>query len=197
MKKITVSITSDLTTDQRVIRICTTLKQMGFEVSVIARCFHDSLALDNYPFAAKRIKCFFRKGFMQYAEFNTRLFFALALTKTDYYLANDLDTLLPNYIWSKQKNKKIFYDTHEYFTGVPELKDRHTKRKIWKRIEDYIFPKLEIVYTVNDSVKNKYVEEYGNQISIIRNLPMTVPVTPMPKPKNWWLERYRSSRSPG
>ena len=65
MKKITVSISSDLTTDQRVIRICTTLQQMGFEVSVIARCFHDSLALDKYTFSAKRLKCFFRKGFMK------------------------------------------------------------------------------------------------------------------------------------
>ena len=93
MKKITVSITSDLTTDQRVIRICTTLQQMGFDVKVVARGFKDSLALDIYPFTATRIKCFFRKGFLQYAEFNTRLFFALAFAKTDYYLANDLDTL--------------------------------------------------------------------------------------------------------
>ena len=185
MKKITVSITSDLTTDQRVIRICTTLQQMDFLVNVIARSFNDSLALDKYPFAATRIKCFFRKGFMQYAEFNIRLFFKLAFTKTDYYLANDLDTLLPNYIWSKLKNKKIFYDTHEYFTGVPELKDRHIKRKIWKLIEDYIFPKLQTVYTVNNSVKEKYEAEYGNKISVVRNLPMAVAVAQIPKPTHW------------
>jgi glycosyltransferase involved in cell wall biosynthesis len=185
MKTITVSVISDLTTDQRVIRICTTLTQMGFKVKVIARSFSNSLALDKYPFEASRIKCFFRKGFMQYAEFNTRLFFKLAFAKTDYYLSNDLDTLLPNYLWSKIKNKKIFYDTHEYFTGVPELKDSPLKRKIWKKIEDYIFPKLKIVYTVNNAVKNKYVAEYGNEIAVVRNVPKQIVSTKMEMPTKW------------
>lgn len=185
MKTITVSVISDLTTDQRVIRICTTLTQMGFKVNVIARSFHNSLALDTYPFAASRLKCFFRKGFMQYAEFNIRLFIKLAFAKTDYYLANDLDTLMPNYLWSKIKNKKIFYDTHEYFTGVPELKDSPTKRKIWKKIEDLIFPKLQTVYTVNNAVKYKYVAEYGNDIAVVRNVPKQVVASCMEMPQKW------------
>jgi glycosyltransferase involved in cell wall biosynthesis len=185
MKTITASVISDLTTDQRVIRICTTLTQMGFDVKVIARSFSNSLPLDKYPFAASRIKCFCRKGFMQYAEFNVRLFLRLAFSKTDYYLANDLDTLMPNFIWSKIKSKKIFYDTHEYFTGVPELKDSPTKRKVWKKIEDYIFPKLQTVYTVNNSVKNKYVAEYGNEIAVIRNVPKQIVATQMDMPAKW------------
>ncbi len=185
MKTITVSVISDLTTDQRVIRICTTLVKMGFNVNVIARSFSNSLELEKYPFAAKRIKCFFKKGIMQYAEFNIRLFFSLAFAKTDYYLANDLDTLLPNYLWSKIKSKKLFYDTHEYFTGVPELKDSPTKRKIWKLVEDFIFPKLKIVYTVNNSVKNKYNAEYGNDIYVVRNVPKQIVSTKMEMPAKW------------
>jgi glycosyltransferase involved in cell wall biosynthesis len=172
-KKITVSVISDLTTDQRVIRICTTLQQMGFDVLVIARHFNNSLALDTYNFKAKRIKCYFRKGIMQYAEFNFKLFFKLLFVKTDYFLANDLDALIPNYILSKIRGKKIFYDTHEYFTGVPELKDSHLKRKTWKFFEDWIFPKLPIVYTINDSVKNKYQEEFNKEITVVRNVPFT------------------------
>jgi glycosyltransferase involved in cell wall biosynthesis len=172
-KKITVSVISDLTSDQRVIRICTTLQEMGFEVSVIARCFSDSLPLGNYVFASQRIKCYFKKGIMQYAEFNFKLFFKLLFSKTDYFLANDLDVLIPNYIISKMRGKKIMYDTHEYFTGVPELKDSHLKRKIWKFFEDWIFPTLKTVYTVNDSVKNKYQQEYSNDIGVVRNVPIT------------------------
>ena len=184
-KKITVSVISDLTTDQRVIRICTTLKLMGFEVFVIARSFNNSLPLDIYDFKATRIKCLFRKGIMQYAEFNFKLFWKLVFCKTDYFLANDLDTLIPNYIIAKIRNTKLFYDTHEYFTGVPELKNSHFKRKVWKFFENWIFPKLKNVYTVNNSVQNKYFEEYGNEISVVRNVPVTENIIPFEIPKHW------------
>jgi glycosyltransferase involved in cell wall biosynthesis len=184
-KRITVSVISELTTDQRVIRICTSLQQMGFDVYTIARRFSDSLPLDNYIFKANRIHCFFRKGFLQYAEFNIKLFFRLLFTKTDYFLANDLDTLVPNYIVSKLRRKKIFYDTHEYFTGVPELTSSPFKKRVWKFFENWIFPKLPVVYTVNESVKRKYEQEYGNKIHVIRNVPVTISVIPKEKPENW------------
>ena len=85
-KRIIVSVISELTTDQRVIRICTTLEQMGFDVKVIGRQFSDSLPLDNYSFKAERIHCFFRKGFLQYAEFNTKVFFKLLFAKNGLFL---------------------------------------------------------------------------------------------------------------
>lgn len=184
-KKITVSVISDLTTDQRVIRISNTLQQMGFDVTVIARAFSESLPLGNYSFKASRIRCYFRKGFLQYAEFNLKLLARLLFCKTDHLLANDLDVLLPNYIVHKLRGKKIFYDTHEYFTGVPELKNSPVKRKIWKWVEDWIFPKLPVVYTVNDSVKNTYEQEYGNTLSVIRNVPVTENILPETLPLNW------------
>jgi len=184
-KIITVSVISELTTDQRVIRICTALHEMGFDVRVIAREFSDSLPLDQYIFKAKRIRCFFRKGFMQFAEFNVRLFLTLLFTRTTYFLANDLDTLIPNYIIAKLRNKEIFYDTHEYYTGVPELEDSPFKKKFWKFFEDRIFPRLKTVYTVNESVRNLYQKEYGNQIFVIRNVPALQLVKPRVLPKNW------------
>ena len=184
-KTITVSVISELTTDQRVIRICNTLVETGFNVHVIARCFPTSLPLDNYSFFAERINCVFRNGFMQYAEFNTRLFFKLLFVKSDYFLANDLDTLVPNYIVSKLRNKNIFYDTHEYFTGVPELKNSPTKKKIWKFFENWIFPRLPVVYTVNESIKKKYQDEYGNEIAAIRNVPVTIHTHPKSLPEKW------------
>ncbi len=184
-KKITVSVISDLTTDQRVIRICTTLQQMGFEVLVFARSFNKSLPLDEYLFKATRIKCIFRKGILQYAEFNFKLFWRLLFAKTDYFLANDLDALIPNFIIGKLRGKKLFYDTHEYFTGVPELKNSHLKRKTWKFFENWIFPKLKTVYTVNNSVRKKYFEEYGNEISIVRNVPVTEVTSPYVLPDHW------------
>jgi glycosyltransferase involved in cell wall biosynthesis len=185
-KRIVVSVISDLSTDQRVIRICTTLQRMGFDVTVIARSFNDSLPLQTYPFAASRIRCYFRKGILQYAEFNTRLFFKLLFKKTDYLLSNDLDTLIPNYIISRLRGKHLFYDSHEYFTGVPELRSSPLKRKTWKFFEDRILPRLLTVYTVNQSVKDAYEKEYPLlQFAIVRNVPMTTPVIPAALPAQW------------
>lgn len=184
-KKITVSVISDLTTDQRVIRICTTLVNMGFDVFVIARSIKNSLPLDTYLFRSTRIKCYFKKGVLQYAEFNFKLFCKLIFVSTNYFLANDLDTLIPNYLISTIRNKKLFYDTHEYFTGVPELRTRPVKKKIWKFFEDRIFPKLSTVYTINNSVKEIYQKEYGNKITVLKNLPVTISIEPIQLPENW------------
>jgi glycosyltransferase involved in cell wall biosynthesis len=184
-KTITVSVISELTTDQRVIRICTTLQEMGFEVQVIARRFSNSLPPDDYIFKAKRLRCFFRRGFMQFAEFNFKLFCVLMFVKTDYFLANDLDTLIPNYVGSTLRRKKMFYDTHEYYTGVPELKNSLIKKRIWKFFENWIFPKLKVVYTVNESIKNLYNKEYGNNLTVIKNVPVTERVDPRTLPNQW------------
>ena len=184
-KKIIVAVISDLTTDQRVIRICNSLQQMGFDVTVVARRFKNSLPLEKYLFAAERLHCYFKKGIMQYAEFNFRLFWKLLFAKTDYLLCNDLDTLIPGYLISRWRNKYLFYDTHEYFTGVPELNTSPFKRKVWKFFEDRIFPKLKTVYTVNNSVKNTYFKEYGNDIKVIKNVPVTVTLPAIAMPAEW------------
>ena len=184
-KHIAVSVISDLVTDQRVIRICNTLHGMGFSVTVIARQLKNSLPLAEYLFKAERLHCFFKTGILQYAEFNLRLFWRLLFIKPDYYLGNDLDTLVPNYIISKWRRKHLFYDTHEYFTGVPELRNSPFKRKIWKFIENWIFPRLKTIYTVNESIKETYFTEYGNDISVIKNVPVTTYVKENDIPAAW------------
>jgi hypothetical protein len=45
----------------------------------------------------------FRRGFLFYKFFNIRLFFHIIFNKYDILVANDLDTLLPNFIVSKIK----------------------------------------------------------------------------------------------
>jgi len=185
-KRIIVSVISELTTDQRVIRISSTLQNMGFDVTVIARALSDSLPLGNYPFKSKRIKCRFKKGVMAYAEFNFKLFWVLLFAKTDYLLSNDLDTLSPNFLVSKLRNKFLFYDTHEYFTGVPELTSSPFKHKIWRKLEDILLPRLKVIYTVNDSVKKKYESIYPTlHLKIVRNIPPKESVIPVNKPREW------------
>jgi glycosyltransferase involved in cell wall biosynthesis len=63
------------------------------------------------------------------------------------------------------------YDSHEYFTGVPEILHRRFVLWVWKQIEKKIFPGLEYVYTVSPSIAKKYHSEYGVEVNVVRNFP--------------------------
>ena len=47
MKRIVLSVINDLSTDQRLHRVCTTLNSMGFYVLLVGRRKRDSLPLDT------------------------------------------------------------------------------------------------------------------------------------------------------
>jgi glycosyltransferase involved in cell wall biosynthesis len=171
MKRIIVSVTNDLTTDQRVDRVCKTLIDMGFDVLLVGRKLKNSLVLKGRNYKTKRLRLVFRKGPLFYAEYNIRLFFFLLYHKSDLFLSNDLDTLLANWLISVIRHLPLVHDCHEYFRGVPELNGRPGTTKIWKMIEDLIFPGLRDVYAVNESIARIYHNEYGNDVKVIRNFP--------------------------
>lgn len=168
-KKAILSVTNDLATDQRVHKIASSLMDMGFEVSLVGRLRPWSEKLDR-PYKTFRFKLYFEKKVWFYADYNIRLFFYLLFKSFDVYISNDLDTLLPNFLVSKIKGKALVYDSHEYFTEVPELISRPKIRNVWLKIENYIFPKLKNVYTVNSSIANIYKSKYKVDVKIIRNI---------------------------
>ena len=169
MKRIIVSVTNDLVTDQRVHKVCMSLMAMDFEVVLIGRRLPTSLAL-NRDYRTIRMKLLFNKGFLFYAEYSIRLFLKLLFLKKDILLSNDLDTLLPNYVTSKLFNKELVYDSHELFTEIPELEGRPGVKGVWERIEQFIFPKLKRVYTVNDSIASFYKKKYKVDVQVVRNI---------------------------
>lgn len=170
-KKIIISVTSDLVTDQRVHKVSETLRNNGFDVLLVGRKLKSSLPMDERRYKTKRFSLWFHKSAFFYMNYNIRLFFFLLFRKADILLANDLDTLPANYLVSRLKRKPLVYDSHEYFTGVPELQHRAAVRKIWEKIEAYIFPKLRYIYTVNDSIAGLYAEQYHKEIKVVRNVP--------------------------
>ena len=104
-------------------------------------------------------------------EYNLRLFFFLLYRRFDIYHSNDLDTLLPMWLTAFIFKKKLVYDSHEYFLGVPEIQNRYFVKKVWSSLESFIFPKLKYVFTVNESISDLYFKDYKVRPLVIRNLP--------------------------
>jgi len=170
MKRIIVSVTNDLTTDQRVDKICNTLLENDYNVFLVGRKLKTSKPISR-EYRTKRFNLIFNKGPLFYANYNIRLFFFLLFSKFDILWSNDLDTLPANFSVSKLKNKKIIFDSHEYFTEVPELVNRPKVKKIWKTIEKVFLPKLKNIFTVSPSIAELYNDEYNIDVKILRNVP--------------------------
>lgn len=181
--RVLVSVINDLSTDQRVHKVCSFLAERGYDVVLVGRQKKDSVPLTERPYATRRMRLLFEKGPLFYAFFNLRLFLFLLFHRSQLLVSNDLDTLLPNYLVSRIKHTRLVYDSHEYFTEVPELISRPKVRRIWERVERFTFPKLTTVYTVNQSIAGKYFQRYGIPLKVVRNVaprwnPKQVPEKP-------------------
>jgi glycosyltransferase involved in cell wall biosynthesis len=141
---------------------------MGYEIFLIGRQSKQKFLLNQLPYKTIRFPNLFNRGPLMYLVFNLQLFFYLLFKKADVLWANDLDTLLPNYWISRLKNIRLVYDSHEYFT---ESVYKNSSKRIWEKLENFLFPRLKNVITVNDSIKKVYEEKYRVPITVIRNVP--------------------------
>lgn len=170
-KKIIVSVTNDLFTDQRVRKVCEFLVENRFDVTLVGRKLKNSSPLPKLTYNTKRFPLWFKKGPLFYATYNLRLFFYLLFHKADVLLSNDLDTLYANHWARKFKSDcKLFYDSHEYYCETPELVNRPKVQKFWRRIEKRCVPKVDMIYTVNESIAKLYREQYTREVFVVRNI---------------------------
>jgi len=167
--RIAFSVTNCICFDQRVQKIAEVAERLGCDIRIIGRKLGDCCEKNRVSFRTVRFRMLFKKGFLFYGSVNLRLFFFLLFNKFDLLVANDLDTLLPNFLVSKIKHLPLVYDSHEYFTGVPELTGRPFVKWVWKTIERLLFPHLKYVMTVSDTLAAQYEKEYGISPAVIRN----------------------------
>lgn len=166
------TVTNDLSYDQRMIRICTSLANEGYTVKLVGRKLKHSVPLIKQPFLQKRINCLFKNGKAFYLEYNIRLFFYLLLKKMDCICAIDLDTILPCYFISKINNVNRVYDAHELFCEMKEIVTRRNIYKTWKKIEKYAVPKYVNGYTVNQPIADEFYKLYKVKYDVIQNVPV-------------------------
>jgi glycosyltransferase involved in cell wall biosynthesis len=175
-------------TDQRVRKQCTQLAEAGFRVTLFGRRLAHSLPIQEVPFEVVRYSLWFNKKALFYANLNLRLFASLLTAKCHLFYANDLDTLPAAALASLIRAKPLVYDSHEFFTEVPEVQHRPWVKHIWKWLERICIKRAALVLTVNGSIANLLRERYAlPEVLVVRNVPLpsatarngTIP-TPLP-----------------
>lgn len=188
MKRLVFAVTNELSYDQRMIRICTSLAQAGYSVTLVGRRWlTQTPTLPERPFRQVRLLCFFRTGKIGYLEYNIRLFFYLLFKKADALCAIDLDTILGFYLVSKLKGLPRIYDAHELFCEMKEVVTRPLIYKAWKWVERLTVPHFKNGYTVNNAIADEFNRLYGVQYAVIRNVPVLQPLTIPDKPERYIL----------
>lgn len=163
---------NDLVTDQRVHRVAALLRGQGMEVTCIGRRLKSSPPLEGESFRSRRYHMLFKRGPLFYACFNFRLFFTLLFSRRPtLFISNDLDTLPASYLASKLRSVKLIYDSHEFFTQVPELIHRKRTQAIWKWIEYWYVRRVKHAVTVSYSIGEIYRRLYKTRFKVVRNVP--------------------------
>lgn len=173
--KIVFAVTNDLVFDQRMNRICSTLTEAGFQVTLVGRRRKNSSEIVPQKYEQIRLYCPIEKGKLFYALYNVQLFLWLLFRRFDAYSAVDLDTFLPFYFLSKIKSKPLIYDAHEWFPYVPEVIGRKSVQEFWLKIEKIAIRKSDLVYTVSQGIALEFQKVHSKNVGVIRNMPLALP----------------------
>lgn len=167
--RIIATVINDVVYDQRMIRICTSLSK-HYNVELWGRRKGSEAAVQR-PFKQRRIRFIIKRGPLFYLVYNLRLLCLLLFKKYDVVHTVDLDTLPAGFIATRLRGKKLVYDSHEYFTEVPELIETPFKRKIWLWLERKVVPKSKYNITVGSMIAKEYKHKYNVTFNVVRNAP--------------------------
>jgi len=180
--RIILTVTNDLTYDQRMIRIAQALCDSGYRVVLVGRELENSIPLAPQDFRQHRIVCRFNTGKLFYLEYNWRLYHYLISQRLSGICAVDLDTIAPVYFASKFLGVPRFFDAHEYFEEVPEVVHRPLVKAVWAKLANWLVPEFDRAYTVCKSLADIFKEKYNIPFGVVRNLPfseVSPPLTPV------------------
>jgi len=166
-------VTNDLNQDQRMHRICNTLLDQGYKVTLVGRKKNVSDPLYEQSFEQHRLSLFFESGVLFYLEYQIRLLvFLLTASSAKLMVSVDLDTALPVRVASWIKRCKSIHDAHELFTDVPELMKSPIKRWLWTRVGKMTMKGFDHRFTVNKSLSRILEKKYNCEFTVLRNLPI-------------------------
>ncbi len=171
LNRVVITVSNNLVTDNRLAKTAASLEACGCEVLLLGRRWPGGNIPEGRAGKVSRLRFLFNRSLAFYAELNIRLFFYLLFTRVDVIWAVDLDTLPSGFLVSRLRGKKLIYDSHEYFSELPELQDRPFAKRVWTYLQDHLIRKADVVITVSGSIVDAYRERYGVEAILVRNMP--------------------------
>ncbi len=192
MKRVLMVLENEFPTDDRVEKEIESLQRIGFEVSIAVLTFTNKPSVElykDYTIYRKRISSFFHKSsaaililplyFMFWEKFLKSI---LKDTKFDVIHIHDLPLSKVGYRLALKFNMKLVCDQHEYYSNwIVRTKHYNTSvGKIikmlssWPKYERKYLQKADLVITVEDSLKQIYIDK----VLVPKEKVITVPNTP-------------------
>ncbi|GAB3636155.1 hypothetical protein GCM10027422_17450 [Hymenobacter arcticus] len=184
------AVTTDLSYDQRMQRICGSLARAGYEVLLVGWQRPASVPLAPQPYAQHRLRGWFQHGKLFYLEYNLRLLLYLLGQRAAAWACADLDAALPTWLRARLGGQPFVYDAHELFTEVPEVVARPRVQRAWQWVENFVVPRAQLRYTVGPALARLFAQRHpGCPFAVVRNVPvdneqLTVSNEQLPGTKN-------------
>ncbi len=165
--------TSDWVTDRRMQRMAQAYAAKGFNIQTVG-CKREAAFPPNLNGIGevKLLETKAKRGVAFYAEFNFKLLMHLLSVKAEVVFSADADTLPACSLASTLTGANLIYDAHEWFSQVPELKNKPLVRFFWDTIERAFSVKADQVFTVAPILSEKLSERLGGRtVHCIPNYP--------------------------
>lgn len=167
------AVTTDLSYDQRMQRICGSLAHAGYAVTLVGWQRKSSSPLTQELYAQHRLRGWFQRGKLFYFEYNLRLLWYLLRRRADVWACADLDAALPTWARARLGGQPFVYDAHELFTEVPEVVTRPRVQRLWQLVENFIVPRARLCYTVGPALARLFEQRHpGSAFAVVRNVPV-------------------------
>jgi len=167
------AVTTDLSYDQRMQRICGSLARAGYGVLLVGWQRKASPPLTPQLYAQHRLRGWFQHGKLFYLEYNLRLCWYLLRRRADVWACADLDAALPTWARARLGGQPFVYDAHELFTEVPEVVARPRVQRLWQWVENFVVPRARLCYTVGPALARLFGQRHpGSHFAVVRNVPI-------------------------
>lgn len=172
-KTVLVTVINDFRNDARVQREVRSL--LNQKAKVVLLGFNNKNSKEIYDWNGAKIILLkksdwsWRKG--KFIEFVLRGIWEGLKFPSEFYHANDLDSLPIGVFLSSVSGGKLVYDSHEIYTETEGLNQKPKEQKVWKWVEKKLIPFVDETITVCASIGKELEKMYNLQkVWIVRNV---------------------------